>query len=881
MKAGEELPRPLKAALDSLACFRAELASSQGQVLAKLDSELEKFHNLQPPTPAHEAGRSPILFLRCAFINKCCGLVVRPWDSHAFCGQALGLLQPPPPLRSISEGDEELSSDDEVRPVEQTSIARPSHFSSRPSLFARRQNQEEPLKKTARASFLQLNKDYAVERLREESINEFGNENIELQEQDRHERRWPMLLKVVRSPHAETVSLAITCLNAIWIALDLEFNDALTVLEADPLFVVVELLFLVYFGGEVVMRYLSYASTRRACRDRWFLFDVILVTLMIVEIWLIPMIGLTSGDSSDSGGGIGDASFLRMLRLVRITRVIRVASYMPEVMIIIKGLTVASRSVFFTFVLLLLITYIFSIAFRQLAQDNLFLESELFPSVPATMLTLIVQCVMPDQEAFFQKVSQNGGWFMGMLVVVFILVSSLIVINMLIGVLVEAVQTVSDVEHEAIQIAFAKRLLREILCDEATQAEGSILTQEEFFSMLERPEAIKGLVQLGVDHVAAKEYGKLLMEDGQPLTFGEFLESMLLLRGSNQTTVKDLVTLRRYVGDQFSHLHDILLEMGKNLSRRLAAAQAEKKEQQLLKEAVKKQSEDVKEALKAGEDAAAIQARLRPRTFVFDFSSGSLDAGVPGSKNMKKRLEDFQDAVSFILHCATEHDEAVVRITSPGGAVIDYGFASAQLMRLRQRGLKLTACVDKVAASGGYMMACTADTIVATPFSLVGSIGVLAALPNFNKVLRRYEVDWLQFTGGRYKRTVDPLSEPTEEGIEKMKQEINTIHDAFKGMVLQQRTHLDMDEVATGEAFLGAEGKERGLVDRLATSDEVLEERMEVSDVIEVSLAEKKRGLRELLEGKMEAAESLVTDCWERATSLGRRGAVELKDPQF
>lgn len=312
-----------------------------------------------------------------------------------------------------------------------------------------------------------------------------------------------------------------------------------------------------------------------------------------------------------------------------------------------------------------------------------------------------------------------------------------------------------------------------------------------------------------------------------------------------------------------------------------AAAQAEKKEQQLLKEAVKKQSEDVKEALKAGEDAAAIQARLRPRTFVFDFSSGSLDAGVPGSKNMKKRLEDFQDAVSFILHCATEHDEAVVRITSPGGAVIDYGFASAQLMRLRQRGLKLTACVDKVAASGGYMMACTADTIVATPFSLVGSIGVLAALPNFNKVLRRYEVDWLQFTGGRYKRTVDPLSEPTEEGIEKMKQEINTIHDAFKGMVLQQRTHLDMDEVATGEAFLGAEGKERGLVDRLATSDEVLEERMEVSDVIEVSLAEKKRGLRELLEGKMEAAESLVTDCWERATSLGRRGAVELKDPQF
>ena len=110
MKAGEELPRPLKAALESLACFRAELASSQGQVLAKLDSELKKFHNLQPPTPAHEAGRSPILFLRCAFINKCCGLVVRPWESHAFCGQALGLLQPPPPLRASASQRSSTSS---------------------------------------------------------------------------------------------------------------------------------------------------------------------------------------------------------------------------------------------------------------------------------------------------------------------------------------------------------------------------------------------------------------------------------------------------------------------------------------------------------------------------------------------------------------------------------------------------------------------------------------------------------------------------------------------------------------------------------------------------------------------------------------------------
>ncbi|CAE7210690.1 sohB [Symbiodinium pilosum] len=150
-----------------------------------------------------------------------------------------------------------------------------------------------------------------------------------------------------------------------------------------------------------------------------------------------------------------------MLRMVRITRVIRVASYMPEVMIIIKGLTVASRSVFFTFVLLLLINYIFAIAFRQLAQDTP-LEMSLFPSVHGAVLNLVVQCVMPDQEPFFQQVSREGGWLMGMLVLIFILLCSLIVINMLIGVLVEAVQTVSDVEHEAIQIAFAHLCLSHV-----------------------------------------------------------------------------------------------------------------------------------------------------------------------------------------------------------------------------------------------------------------------------------------------------------------------------------------------------------------------------------------------------------------------------------
>jgi len=224
---------------------------------------------------------------------------------------------------------------------------------------------------------------------------------------------------------------------------------------------------------------------------------------------------------------------------------------------------------------------------------------------------------------------------------------------------------------------------------------------------------------------------------------------------------------------------------------------------------------------------------------------------------MKKRLEDLRDTVTFILHSSTPFDEVVLRLHSPGGGVSDYGLAAAQLLRFRRQGLKLTACVDKVAASGGYMMACTANEIVAAPFAFVGSIGVIAQLPNFSKLLQRNDIDFLQFTGGRWKRTVDPFSPPTEEGIAKMKEDISRIHDAFKEHVAGQREGLDIEEVATGEVFLGLEAKDRGLVDSLGTSDEVLAERMKMSDVVEISFAPKKRGLRDLLEGKVEAAESL------------------------
>ncbi|CAJ1387322.1 unnamed protein product [Effrenium voratum] len=310
-----------------------------------------------------------------------------------------------------------------------------------------------------------------------------------------------------------------------------------------------------------------------------------------------------------------------------------------------------------------------------------------------------------------------------------------------------------------------------------------------------------------------------------------------------------------------------------------------KKEKQQLIEALQQRGKDLQESLKAGEAASSLQERLRPKTFVFDFQANM--AGVVRPDAMKKQLEELRDIVTFILHCSSPHDQAVVRLASPGGAVADYGLGAAQLLRLRHQGLKLTACVDKVAASGGYMrltslhprMACAADTVVATPFSLVGSIGVLTAMPNFSKVLKRNDIDFLQITSGKWKRTLDPLSEVTEEAKQKVQEDVRTVHDAFKGLVQEQRESLDVEQVATGEVFLGADAKSKGLVDRLATSDEVLEEFMKVSDVVEVSIATKKKGVRELLEGRMEAAEGAFVSFWRRISGGGV--SLESQDPKL
>lgn len=226
--------------------------------------------------------------------------------------------------------------------------------------------------------------------------------------------------------------------------------------------------------------------------------------------------------------------------------------------------------------------------------------------------------------------------------------------------------------------------------------------------------------------------------------------------------------------------------------------------------------------------------------YVLNFKGDLKAAGVAG-------LRHEIDALTAFL---SEKDEVILCLNSSGGMVNAYGLAASELTRLKKPGAKLTVCVDTVAASGGYMMAAVADRIVAAPFAYVGSIGVIAQLPNFSRFLESHDVDYEQITAGRYKRTLTLFGKNTEEGREKFRQELEAVHRRFKEEVQKFRPQLDMEKVATGEAWLASDAMELGLVDEIAVSSEYIARRMELTHGCALKLSwqsNAKKTLRERL----------------------------------
>ena len=220
----------------------------------------------------------------------------------------------------------------------------------------------------------------------------------------------------------------------------------------------------------------------------------------------------------------------------------------------------------------------------------------------------------------------------------------------------------------------------------------------------------------------------------------------------------------------------------------------------------------------------------RPRVFVLDFK-GDLRASAVAS---------LREEVTAVLALARPEDEVLVRLESAGGVVHEYGLAASQLMRVRERAIPLTVSVDRIAASGGYLMACVADRILAAPFAVLGSIGVLAQIPNFHRLLDRHGIDFEQFKGGEYKRTVTLFGENTDADRDKLRRDIEDIHGIFKSFVTEQRPGLDIEKVATGEHWLARRAKDLGLCDELVTSDDYLLAANERAELVGVRFVARK-----------------------------------------
>ncbi len=255
--------------------------------------------------------------------------------------------------------------------------------------------------------------------------------------------------------------------------------------------------------------------------------------------------------------------------------------------------------------------------------------------------------------------------------------------------------------------------------------------------------------------------------------------------------------------------------------------------------ALKKKHKDDKKKKKSDDD------ETKKRIYVLDF-----DGDVKASA-----VESLREEITAILTMATPEDEVVLRLESPGGMVHTYGLAASQLTRITQKDIPLTIVVDAVAASGGYMMACIGTKILAAPFAIIGSIGVVAQLPNFHRLLKKNDVDFEMFTAGEHKRTVTMFGENTEKGKAKFVEELEDTHELFKSFVTEHRPQVNISEVATGEIWYGKRALENNLIDDLQTSDEYLMSRRNDSNIYAVSFEAKKT-----LQEKLGLAASYATD---------------------
>eukprot|EP00929_Paragymnodinium_shiwhaense_P068413 TRINITY_DN3439_c0_g1_i1.p1 TRINITY_DN3439_c0_g1~~TRINITY_DN3439_c0_g1_i1.p1 ORF type:complete len:989 (-),score=223.09 TRINITY_DN3439_c0_g1_i1:260-3226(-) len=354
----------------------------------------------------------------------------------------------------------------------------------------------------------------------------------------------------------EYMTLIVISFNAFWIAVETDHTDSALLTDTPMEFQLVGHAICFYFTGEITIRWLAFQSKCNAFKDAWFCIDFSLVVVLILETWVVTLVvKLATLSGEEISNGLKNMSIVRMLRLLRLARMARLARLiraLPELMILIKGMIMAMRTVFFTIILLSLVIYIFAIVMTQTA-SNTAMGQMFFADVGTSASTLLLHGCFVDDFAEIVKEAGRENLLFAAVLVVFVLVASLTIMNMLVGVLVEVVSVTASVEKEELQVGWVKQRIEKTLASLDSDSDGAI-SREEFKQLLYEPTAAKALHEVGVDVVSLVDYANYIFEEGDVLSFADFMECVLQLRGQNTATVKDIVDLRKVVVQEVSQL---------------------------------------------------------------------------------------------------------------------------------------------------------------------------------------------------------------------------------------------------------------------------------------------------------------------------------------
>ncbi|CAJ1455286.1 unnamed protein product [Effrenium voratum] len=369
--------------------------------------------------------------------------------------------------------------------------------------------------------------------------------------------------RLARSAVFENTTMVMITIYAIYMSVDTDWNTADLITETHPFFIVCEQVFCLYFVFELLVRFGAFQRKCNAFKDAWFVFDFILVVMMVAETWVMNLIILTMASAAGASNFLGDAAILRIARLMRLTRLLRMARLIrmvPELLIMVKAVASAARSVGFTLILLGICLYVFAIAFRAVL-DGTQVGATYFPNVAVAMHSLFVHGTFLDNiaELFKQMKEQSAIGFS--LLYVFVIMSAVTIMNMLIGVLCEVITAVADAEKEALQVSWTTEVLQRCLQAGADTDNDGCIDIDEFQQMISTPKVLQVLKEADVDVSTLVNFADVLFEgdDEQLMTkvpFKDFMTRLLKFRGTNTATVKDLVDLRKCITKELQQVQE-------------------------------------------------------------------------------------------------------------------------------------------------------------------------------------------------------------------------------------------------------------------------------------------------------------------------------------